>query len=31
MRLDNIKVSFKSKLPINEPDGNGLCIHEKQS
>lgn len=24
MRLDNIKVTFKSKLPINEPDGNGV-------
>lgn len=22
MRLDNIKVTFKSKLPINKPDGN---------
>lgn len=24
MRLDNIKVTFKSKLPINKPDGNGV-------
>lgn len=23
MRLENIEVTFKSKLPINEPDGNG--------
>lgn len=24
MRLDNIKVTFKSKLPINEPNRNGI-------
>lgn len=24
MRLDNIKVTFKSKLPINEPNSNGV-------
>lgn len=24
MRLENIEVTFKSKLPINEPDGNGV-------
>ena len=23
MRLENIEVTFKSKLPINEPEGNG--------
>lgn len=24
MRLENIEVTFKKKLPINEPDGNGI-------
>lgn len=29
MRLDNIKVTFKSKLPINEPDGNGVMYTQE--
>lgn len=24
MRLENIEVTFKCKLPINKPDGNGI-------
>ena len=24
MRLENIEVTFKKKLPINKPDGNGI-------
>lgn len=24
MRLENIEVTFKKKLPINESDGNGI-------
>lgn len=29
MRLENIKVTFKCGLPINEPDGNGVMYTQE--
>lgn len=29
MRLENIEVTFKCKLPINKPDGNGIMYTQE--